>query len=132
MSIIMPIASSWFVREETPSEVQRKKQCYVCDRYFGTKRELIAHRKLNHNEVIVFEIFREDRRTFAFVNSWKIANFDDLFFSENDQSQLPGSSLDSNRSPRLKKRIKHNVTKLQVSMRSRFMLNRELKISSAK
>lgn len=128
----MPIVSSLFVWEETAYQVQRKKQCYVCDRYFGTKRELIAHRRLKHNEVTIFEIFREDKRTFAFVNSWKIANFDDLFFSENDKNKLHGSSADTNQSSRLKKRIKHASNKLQVSMQSRFMWEKELDVSSTK
>ena len=115
----MPIISSFLVWEETPSLVQRKKQCYVCDRYFRTKRELIAHRKLYHKEVIVFEIFKEDKKTFAFVNSWQIANFDDLFFSENDNDLPSDTKMQTKGGPKVKRLGKHKVSKLQLSSRSR-------------
>ena len=33
-----------------------------------------------HNQVVIFEIVKNDNREFKYFNSWRISNFDDLFF----------------------------------------------------
>ena len=103
----MLLTASSDSKEQSPVEVEDQRQCYICDRYFRTKRELLSHRRSNHDEVIVFEICRDERRIFGFSNSWKIPNFDDLFLNSDGNSNLEFAVKKKNIIRKVKRNVKY-------------------------
>ena len=93
-------------KELKPEDCTQRKQCYICDLFFRTKRDLKRHQQAFHSKVVIFEIVRDEKKRFEYFNSWKVSNFDDLFLDRTDQ--IKQNSIPSTRKKRISK-PKHKV-----------------------
>ena len=73
------------VREHCEEECELEKQCFICDRVFCSRRSLLNHRRRYHDKVIIFEVCSCEKRVHGFTFSWRIPNFDELFYSGNSK-----------------------------------------------
>ena len=110
----MSLSPSVKFKEQSPVEIEKMRQCYVCDRHFRTRKELLVHRKLYHNQVVVFEISRDNNQVYGFSNSWKIPNFDDLFFYEDACSKTNFHDNKKKIICKLRKHPKISTTKVDI------------------